>query len=451
MVNSNYINKLIIGHGSFIEAAKTAERYYANKNDIKNTGAANLYMDAQMAEANPLRTADNRISHNWHSLLVNQKCSYLFTYPPTFDVGDKSANKIITDTLGDDFPKVSNKLAVDASNDTVGWLHYWKGEDNTFQYAAVDPKQIIPVMSGDLKNKIIGILRAYVTVNDKGEEVQRCEYWDDKEVKFFEKASSGAYVNFNFPSVGTTMSHNMGAVPFIPFFNNTYKTSDLSMCKDQIDAYDRTVSGFANDIDDVQEVIFVIKNYGGVDRDDFLSDLKVKKTIKVEGEGGVETIRAEIPYEARGAFLELLKKQIFISGMGVDPDPQKYGNTSGEALKFMYSLLELKAGAMETEFRSGYAELVKAICRFHGLSEPKKIIQTWTRNSIKNDLETAQIAQQSIDVISRLTVVKNHPWVEDTEEEMKQIEKEQNQNDEARKQSFGMVNNNPPGGEEDEE
>ena len=117
----------------------------------------------------------------------------------------------------------------------------------------------------------------------------------------------------------------------------------------------------------------------------------------------------------------------------------------------MYSLLELKAGAMETEFRSGYAELVKAICRFHGLSEPKKIIQTWTRNSIKNDLETAQIAQQSIDVISRLTVVKNHPWVEDTEEEMKQIEKEQNQNDEARKQSFGMVNNNPPGGEEDEE
>ena len=110
MVNSSYINRLITGHGSFIEAAKTAERYYANKNDIKNTGAANLYMDKQTAEANPLRTADNRISHNWHSLLVNQKCSYLFTYPPTFDVGDKSANQIITNTLGDDFPKVSNKL-----------------------------------------------------------------------------------------------------------------------------------------------------------------------------------------------------------------------------------------------------------------------------------------------------------------------------------------------------
>ena len=451
MVNSNYINRLIIGHEKFIEAAKVSERYYANENDIKTTGAANLYIDEQMAQANPLRTADNRISHNWHSLLVNQKCSYLFTYPPTFDVGENHSNQVISDVLGDDFPKISNKLAVDASNDTVGWLHYWKGDDNTFQYAAVDPKQIIPVMSGDLKNKLIGVLRAYVSVNEKGEVVQRCEYWDDQEVKFFEKAATGNYIEFYFPNVGTTMRHEMGAVPFIPFYNNTYRLSDLSMCKDQIDAYDRTVSGFANDIDDVQEVIFVVKNYGGVDRDEFLSDLKVKKTIKIDGDGAVETIRAEIPYEARGAFLELLKKQIFISGMGVDPDPQKYGNTSGEALKFMYSLLELKAGSMETEFRGGFAELVRAICRFYSLGEPKKIIQTWTRNAVKNDLETAQIAQQSMDIISRRTIVKNHPWVDDAEDEIKQIEKEQKESAEFKRQSFGMVENAPPDGEEDEQ
>lgn len=53
----------------------------------------------------------------------------------------------------------------------------------------------------------------------------------------------------------------MGEVPFIPFWNNVTHTPDLPLYKDLIDAYDKVYSGFHNDIDDVQEVIFVIKNY----------------------------------------------------------------------------------------------------------------------------------------------------------------------------------------------
>ena len=77
---------------------------------------------------------------------------------------------------------------------------------------------------------------------------------------------------------------------------------DLPLYRDLIDAYDKVVSSFANDMEDVQEVIFVIKNYGGTDKTEFMSDLKKSKLIKVEGDGGVDTIRAEIPFEARNAF-----------------------------------------------------------------------------------------------------------------------------------------------------
>ena len=103
--------------------------------------------------------------------------------------------------------------------------------------------------------------------------------------------------------------------------------------------------------------------------------------------------------------------------MGVDPDPEAFGDSSGVALQFLYSLLELKAGMMETQFRPGFAELVRAICRVEGLAEPKTILQTWTRNMIRNDLETTQIATQSVGVISDQTILKNHPWVEDVEAE----------------------------------
>ena len=79
---------------------------------------------------------------------------------------------------------------------------------------------------------------------------------------------------------------------------------------------------------------------------------------------------------------------------------------------------------METQFRTGFAELVRAICRVEGMAEPAKIIQTWTRNMVQNDLETAQIAAQSVGVISDQTIVKNHPWVDDAEAELKQMKKE---------------------------
>ncbi len=185
------------------------------------------------------------------------------------------------------------------------------------------------------------------------------------------------------------------------------------------------VPWFANDMEDVQEVIFVIKNYGGTDKTEFMSDLKKSKLIKVEGDGGVDTIRAEIPFEARNAFLERTRRQIFVSGMGVDPNPENFGNSSGVALKYLYSLLELKAVMLETQFRSGFAELVRAICRLEGIAQPKRILQTWTRNMVQNDLETAQIAQQSVGIISDRTILANHPWVDDAESEQKQLEKEQ--------------------------
>lgn len=422
-ITSRYLQLLVQGHRDFILRVQEAERYYRNDNAIRKTGASQPYQDGRME--NPLRLADNRISHNWHNLLVNQKTGYLLTYPPTFDVGNKEENQIIADTLGDQYAQVSSSLGIAASNAGVGWLHYWRGGDGAFEYAVVSAEQIVPILSADLKAKLEGVVRCYTMLEPDGEH-RYCEYWDAQKAVRYRENANGNYAFY--PYIGGeshTIYHRMGAVPFIPFYNNSLHTGDLPMVKDLIDAYDKVVSGFANDIDDVQEVIFVLREYGGADKEEFIRDLKLKKVIKIEGDGGADTIRAEIPYEARGAFLDRTRKQIFVSGMGVDPDPQAFGDASGVALKFLYSLLELKAGMMEAEFRRGYAELVRAICRFKGLEEPKKIIQTWTRNAIQNDLETAQIAQQSTGVISRRTILKNHPWVEDAEAEEKQVDKEQ--------------------------
>jgi len=107
----------------------------------------------------------------------------------------------------------------------------------------------------------------------------------------------------------------------------------------------------------------------------------------------------------------------------VDPDPQKFGNASGVALKYLYSLLELKAGLMETEFKLGFGRLVRAICKYIG-AQCGQIIQTWTRSAIRSDSELADICEKSVGLVSNKTILKNHPFVENADEEEKQLEKE---------------------------
>ena len=79
---------------------------------------------------------------------------------------------------------------------------------------------------------------------------------------------------------------------------------------------------------------------------------------------------------------------------------------------------------METEFKLGFARLVRAICKALGI-QCGSIIQTWTRTCIKNDTEQAQICKDSVGIVSKKTILKNHPLVEDADAEIKQLEKEE--------------------------
>lgn len=419
-----------------LKKAEVALRYYLGDNDI-------MYRKPKDKCEEPLRNADNRIAFNFHSLLVDQKASYMFTAPPLFDTKDDTLNEIVAATLGDGYAKKCKDLCVDASNAGVGWLHYWIDEKKGFCYGVIPSMQLRPVYSLRLEKELEAVLRTYRMVDDNGDEWQIYEIWNDKECQAYRKRAEMfqpfdmfSYINLDGMAEPTnTFRHDFGAVPFIPFPNNNVCTGDLDKIKNLIDSYDKTYSGFVDDLEDIQQVVFVLTNYGGADLKQFLSDLKYYKTIQVESAGsedksGVSTLTIDIPVEARDKLLDITRKAIFDMGQGIDPQQQGFDNTSGEAMKFLYSLLELKAGLMETEFRSGFGELVRAIGRYYG-KEPEQIVQTWTRTSIRNDAELVDMCQKSIGVISTKTILKNHPFVENTEDEEKELaaEKEKAAND----------------------
>ncbi len=432
------IKKYVTKHDDFIKKADTAYRYYRKKNDI-------LYAEKDDESENPMRNADNRVPSNFHKLLVNQKTAYLFTAPPIFDVKNDNANKLIKDVLGDSFRKKCKALCVQVSNCSVGWIHYWKDNKNKFKYAVVDARQIVPVWTKNLEKELMAVLRYYQDVDiADGEQYIIYEIWTEKECSAFRRRVDATYeelqlcekytildVDTGETEMSHVYEHDFGKVPFVFFNNNDEMENDLSDIKELIDVYDKVFSGFINDLEDIQELIFILTNYGGEESNalEILKEMKNKKLIEVESNGpddksGVSTLSIEIPVEARKEMLSITRKSIFEQGMGIDPDPQNFGNSSGVALSYLYSLLELKAGMLETEFALSFSHLVKIILEFYGMSADT-IEQTWTRTSVSNDAELADIASKSKGVISTKTIVSKHPWVDDPVAEIQLLEEEE--------------------------
>ena len=418
----------------------TAEKYYRNENDILREYADDTRVQHNKTDdTNPLRNADNRVSHPWHRLLVNQKASYAMATPPKFDVKDKHLNDEVTKLLGDSYSKIAKDLAVDASNAGIAWLHIWRDENkqNFFRYAVVDSKQIVPIFSKKLGNELIGVLRIYDDYNESGDVITVYEYWNDVECAMFAKQKGQtvedieAYNAFNLIDISTgtaaeqtnTYKHGWEDIPFIPFRNNADELSDLALYKDLIDVYDKIYAGFVNDLDDVQEIIFVLTNYGGQKKQEFLDDLRNYKMVKVDDfgdgtKGGVDTLAVDIPTDARDKLLEITRESIFVNGQGVDPQKNIGQNNSGAALDHMYSLLELKTSAMETEFHQGFAKLVRFILKYSKANADIEITQTWKRNVINNEYETAQTVSLLANVTSKETIAKANPLVANWEDEL---------------------------------
>lgn len=416
-----------------------AKSYYENKTDILENGVVAKNGDTK----DPLRNADNRISHNFHQILVDEKVAYMFTYPVLFDIdNNEELNKKVNEILGDDFERKTKDIAIEASNCGVSWLHYWIDEadskEKKFKYEKVDTEEIVPIYSNGLERNLEIIIRVYTCLEEVENQIQ------DESFTYIEYWTSRTMDRYKFQGASVTSSlideehieHSLGGVPFIEFANNSIKKGDLVRYKKQIDLYDKVKSGYANDLEDIQQIIYILENYGGQNLGEFLGDLKRYKAIKTEtdgtgGGGGVKTLQIEIPVEARKVILEELKKEIYEFGQGLQQDVESVGNASGVALKFFYRKLELKSGLLETEFRAGFNKLMLAILKFLNVSEYKNIQQTYTRNMISNDLENAQIAQMSVGIIPDKIIIRNHPWVEDPNEVEKLLEEERKQQEQV--------------------
>lgn len=431
------------GRSRAIDEYEQSVRYYNNKNDITRDKGGKDTLDDEGKKDSYIRKADNRISNGYHRILVDQKAQYVGGVVPTFDVEDDALNNSVANVLGDNYARVFNRLVVNAANSGTAWLHYWTDEAGIFHYATIDPAQITPVYDGSLEQKLLAVRRTYEALDSEtGDVYIYDEYWTDEQAQFFKHERdldySSLMYDYRVPvfDINTDdalensyiLKHDMGTVPFIAFMNNQDGTTDLQRYKGLIDVFDRVYSGFVNDVDDVQQVILILTNYGDAgSATEFKQKLKQDQVINLENYGdgdksGLDKLTIDIPVQARDDLLDRTREAIFLHGQGVDPSKVEIGtNKTGVALKMIYTLLELKAAALESEFRPGLSSLIRAALHYlnDGKAELRHITQQWTRAAVKDDTEQADIVAKLANVTSDEAIAKSNPLVQDWQDELK--------------------------------
>lgn len=405
--------------------------YYNNDTHIKDRQIW-YYEDGQ--KKIDTEATNHRVSHNWHKILVDQKVAYLLGRPPLISAEDEQFAKHLNALLDETWDDQLQELAKNASNKGVEWLMPFIDGVGNFRYIIIPAEQCIPIYETDYEEELVAMLRYYPAVVD-GEQKIRAEWWTAEGVSTYIETEAGVYKleseDGHFLQNRAPMG--WGRVPFVEFPNNVDRFADLKYYKEQIDVYDIIVSDLANDLTDVQKLIFVLKGYGGQSLAEFLQNLRYYRAIQVDPEAGagVETLSADPPITAIDSSLDRLEENIYLFGQGVNTKTDKFGSApSGIALKFLYTLLDLKSNIMARRF----SVAIKTFCWFAarcleikgvGTFDPHGVKITYNKSLLINDLEISQIAESSMGVISQETIVAHHPWVDDVQAELKRLQAEQ--------------------------
>ena len=214
--------------------------------------------------------------------------------------------------------------------------------------------------------------------------------------------------------------------PIIEWRFNDECIPTLTNIKEFIDLQDTNLSDLANNVEDVQEAIWILENYNGQNLKEFMEDLKIKKALKVGQGGNAHPETVDIPIEARAKLYELCDKNIYKFGFGINfSERDSLGNVTGVGLKWSYAPLEQKANAIENNGQEPLNNFFNILFALMGMDYDSNDLEfIFNRTMIANEQEQTQTVMSASKVLSRKTILSNLPMVKDVDDEIEELDGE---------------------------
>jgi SPP1 family phage portal protein len=389
---------------------------------------------------------NDRLVNNQYGKLVDQKVNYLLGKEILFNTQDNIYSDILNNKIFNaDFDRLIQEVGEDSLNCGIGWLYVGYDEFGNLSMQRLKPWQVIPCWADEEHTILDYAIRIYPVVYYEGKnekEVLKIEIYEEKGITKLVKDGGKIYPDGTDWQVPYFYSNKQplawDKIPLIPFRANRNELPLLKRVKSLQDALNLMLSNYTNGMqEDPRNTILVLKNYDGENLGEFRQNLSTYGAVKVRtadgSQGGVDTLSIQVNAENYKVIIDLLKKAIIENAMGYDAkDDRLSGNANQMNIQSMYSDIDLDANKMETEYKASLQRLlwfVNAYLSQTGqgdyFGEDVEIV--FNRDVLINEGEAIDNCVKSLNVLSKETVVKNHPWVNDVSTEMELIQK---QNDE---------------------
>ncbi len=326
-----------------------------------------------------LREEKNRsnvkIPHPFFTELVDQKVQYLLSNPVELLIEDEKLKELVSEYFNEDLQVLIQDLVEGASCKGHEYIYTYVNEEDKLSFRIADSIKVIEVFDED--GKRTHVIRYYdkgiKDKNNKESNISCAEIWDTEKVSFYIKNKNDTYELDKNKEVNPKphvlaknikeelVGKGLGYIPFFKLSNNKYNTTDLEPIKLIIDDYDLMSCSLSNNLIDFDHPIYAVKGYPGTDLDTLVNNLKTRKTVGLDTDGGVEVKTIAIPVEARKEKLALDKEGIYKFGMGFDSSQTGDGNITNIVIKSRYSLLDLKCNKIETRLRRILRKMLRLI------------------------------------------------------------------------------------------
>ena len=408
--------------------AKKGQAYYDGDHDIKDCRLFYYNSDGNLVED---KTRSNiKIPHPFFTELVDQAVQYVLSVKDGIIKSDIPELQTELDSYfneNEDFIAEISELLTDCQTKGFAYMYLYKNEDDRTSFQCADSIGVIEVEARFADDKKDHVLYWYIDRIDKdGNKIKRIMDFDSELVYYYTQKSDGEikvdedvkvnpkpHTLYKKDGDDNTYYDVLGYIPFFRMDNNKKQVTSLKPIKPLIDDYDIHASSLTNNLIDFDTPLHVVKGFQGDNLEELQQNLKTKKIIGVDDDGGVEVHTVDIPYQARQAKLDLDEKNIYKFGMGLNTSALKDTNaTTNVAIKAAYSLLDLKCSKIRINLKRILRKILKPVIeeinKFNGtdyqmkdiyfnLDKPE--IMSNAQENAQNELTEAQKMQTVINTL----------------------------------------------------
>lgn len=352
--------------------AREAQRYYEGEHDILNYRMFYYNSDGELVE--DTTRSNIKISHPFFTELVDQQVQYMLSGDDSFVRSDvEGLQSKLDEYFDEDFKAELTDLLTGTITKGFDYLFAYQNEHDRLAFQYADSLGVIEVRAKDTDDNCNYVIYWYIhRIAKNNKVIKRIQVWDDEKTTYYVQNDEGGIdlddsVDINpRPHVIYERDNSLYYKPFgfIPFFrldNNKKQISNLKAIKGIIDDYDIMSCGLSNNLADFDHPLHVVRGFEGDNLDELSQNLKTKKTIGVDSEGGVEVHTVDIPYQARLTKMEQDEKNIYRFGMGFNSAQIGDGNITNIVIKSRYALLDLKCNKLEIKLKQFLKKIVKVV------------------------------------------------------------------------------------------